>query len=113
MVWLFCPVVDDPGVLPPWTGRLPAADEDMVGVKRNMGEALGLIVMWVKVTGSAVLTGISPVRVAALDLQRGKEARHEKRRHRHVAGAGRWQAISHHVCALDRHGDRIIDRLLD
>lgn len=54
------------GVLPPWEGRLLTADRDMAGAGVDMGEASGLIVMWV--TGSGVWAGISPVHMAALEL---------------------------------------------
>ncbi len=74
-----------------------------------MGEALGLIVMWV--TGSGVWTGITPVGVATL---RSRETR------RPVTGnddidvwLGRDVGKqSHHACALDRHGERIVDKPL-
>lgn len=47
-------------------GRLPTADRDTAVAEVDMGEALGLIVMWV--TGSGVGTGITPVLMAALEL---------------------------------------------
>lgn len=65
------------GVLPPWEGRPLTADRDTTGAEVDMGEALGLIVMWV--TGSGVRAGIAPVDMATLTSRETRRPRHGKR----------------------------------